>query len=171
MIGSLEESAVFRQSVSAVLYLLFILFCLKFELRFDLICPGYQFCGPGTRLEKQLARGDRGINLLDAACREHDIAYSHSNDLVERQVADNILAEKARKRITASDSTLRERAAATAIWAAMNAKTKIDMGLKQRRRRRARGFFRQRNAAARRPARSTAARRSPIIGRRGGGSR
>ncbi|KYN18433.1 hypothetical protein ALC57_09263, partial [Trachymyrmex cornetzi] len=68
--------------------------------------PGYQFCGPGTRLEKRLARGDRGINPLDAACRKHDIAYSHSNDLTERHTADNILAEKARKRITASDSTL-----------------------------------------------------------------
>ncbi|KYN16907.1 hypothetical protein ALC57_10817 [Trachymyrmex cornetzi] len=44
---------------------------------------------------------------MDAASREHDIAYSHSNDLTERHTADNILAEKARKRITASDSTLK----------------------------------------------------------------
>ncbi|KYN09602.1 hypothetical protein ALC57_18294, partial [Trachymyrmex cornetzi] len=71
-----------------------------------IIIPGYQFCGPGTRLEKRLARGDRGINLLVVACREHDIAYSHSNDHTERHAADNILAEKARKHITASDSTL-----------------------------------------------------------------
>ena len=28
----------------------------------------------GTRLEKQLNKGDQGINSLDAACREHDIA-------------------------------------------------------------------------------------------------
>ncbi|KYN14186.1 hypothetical protein ALC57_13605, partial [Trachymyrmex cornetzi] len=81
-------------------------------LPFELHIPGYQFCGPGTRLEKRLARGDRGINPLDAACREHDIAYSHSNDLTKRHAADNTLAEKARKRITANDSTLRERAAA-----------------------------------------------------------
>ncbi|KYN09519.1 hypothetical protein ALC57_18366 [Trachymyrmex cornetzi] len=72
----------------------------------------------------------RDINPLDAACCEHDIAYSHSNDLAERHAADNILAEKARKRITARDLTLRERAAATAVWAAMKAKTKIGMGLK-----------------------------------------
>jgi len=45
-------------------------------------------------------------------------------------VADNILAEKARTRITASDSVLSERAAAVAIWAVMKAKTKIDMGMK-----------------------------------------
>lgn len=99
-------------------------------LPFELHIPGYQFCGPGTHLEKRLARGDQGINLLDAACREHDIAYSHSNDLAKRHVADNILAAKARKRIIARDSTLGERAAAAAVWAAMKAKTKIGMGLK-----------------------------------------
>ena len=45
-------------------------------LPIELHIPGYQFCGPGTHLEKRLVRGDRGINPLDAACREHDIAYS-----------------------------------------------------------------------------------------------
>jgi len=49
---------------------------------------------PGTHLEKRLTRGDQGINSLDAVCREHDIDYSHSNDLAERHVADNILAWK-----------------------------------------------------------------------------
>jgi len=99
-------------------------------LPFELHIPGYQFCGPGTRLSERLARGDQGINSLDAACREHDIAYSRSNDLTERHVADRILAEKARRRIIARDSTLGERAAATAVWAAMKAKTKIGMGMK-----------------------------------------
>ena len=99
-------------------------------LPIELHIPGYQFCGPGTHLEKRLARGDRGINPLDAACREHDIAYSRSNDLRERHVADNILAAEARKRITARDSTFGERAAATAVWTAMKAKTKFGMGLK-----------------------------------------
>ena len=99
---------------------------LSTELHF----PGYQFCGPGTHLIKRLARGDRGINPLDAACREHDIAYSRSNDLGERHVADKVLVDKARKRIVARDSTLGERGAATAIWATMKAKTKIGMGMK-----------------------------------------
>jgi len=45
-------------------------------------------------------------------------------------MADNILAAKARKRITASDSALGERAAAAAVWAAMKAKTKIGMSMK-----------------------------------------
>jgi len=55
----------------------------KNALPFELNIPGYQFCDPGTRLEKRLVRDDQGINLLNAACREHDIAYSHSNDLIE----------------------------------------------------------------------------------------
>jgi len=64
------------------------------------------------------------------ACREHDIAYLHSNDLAERHMADKILAEKMRKRIIMRNSTLGERAAAAAIWAAMKAKIKFDMGMK-----------------------------------------
>jgi len=99
-------------------------------LPFELHIPGYQFCGPGTHLKKRLTRGDRGINPLDAACREHDIAYSQSKDLADRHAADDILAVSARKRITARDSTLRERAAAAAVWAAMRTKTKMGMGLK-----------------------------------------
>jgi len=73
-------------------------------LPFEVHIPGYQFCRPGTRLAKRLARGDRGINRLDAACREHDIAYSRSNDLADRHIADRVLPERARERITASDS-------------------------------------------------------------------
>ncbi|KAL6418831.1 hypothetical protein ACFW04_011753 [Cataglyphis niger] len=38
------------------------------------------------------------------------------------------LAERARERITSSDSTLGERAAATAVWAAMKTKTKFGIG-------------------------------------------
>ncbi|XP_011059982.1 PREDICTED: uncharacterized protein LOC105149336 [Acromyrmex echinatior] len=102
-------------------------------LPFEVHIPGYQFCGPGTRLAKRLARGDRGINRLDAACREHDIfAYSRSNDLADRHIADRVLAEKARERITASDSTFGEKAAATAVWAAMKTKTKLGMGMKRK---------------------------------------
>ena len=102
-------------------------------LPFELHIPGYQFCGPGTRLRKRLERGDRGINRLDAACREHDIAYSHSDEQADRHAADRVLADRARERITAENSTLGERAAATAVWAAMKAKTKLGAGIKKRR--------------------------------------
>ena len=45
------------------------------KLPVELYSPGYQYCGPGTKLSKRLARGDKGINNFDRACREHDIAY------------------------------------------------------------------------------------------------
>ncbi|EFN66010.1 hypothetical protein EAG_09247, partial [Camponotus floridanus] len=73
---------------------------------------------------KRLARGDRGINPLEAACREHDIAYSRSNDLDQCHIANRILAARSRERNTAKDSTLGERAAATTVWATMKAKKK-----------------------------------------------
>jgi len=103
-------------------------------LPFELHIPGYQFCGPGTRLKKRLARGERGINPLDEACREHDLAYARSNDLTERHAADKELAKRAGKRVFARDSGLRERAAAAAVWTAMKAKTKLGMGMTTRRR-------------------------------------
>ncbi|EFN79422.1 hypothetical protein EAI_08480, partial [Harpegnathos saltator] len=81
-------------------------------------------CGPGTRLLKRLARGDQGINSLDAACREHDIACSRSNNLADRQAADRILAVKVRKRINSKESTLNEKVAAAVVWTAMKVKTK-----------------------------------------------
>ncbi|EFN85353.1 hypothetical protein EAI_03032, partial [Harpegnathos saltator] len=86
----------------------------------EIYIPEYQFCGPRTRLVKRLARGDQGINSLDAACREYDIAYSRNNNLTDRHAMDKILAVKARKRITSKDSTLGERAFAAAVWAAIN---------------------------------------------------
>ncbi|KYN39703.1 hypothetical protein ALC56_05906 [Trachymyrmex septentrionalis] len=89
-------------------------------------------CGLGTHLAKRLTRGDRSVNRLDAACRKHDIAYSRSTDLADRHIADRVLAERARERITASDSTFGEKAAATAVWAAMKVKTKLGMGKRRK---------------------------------------
>jgi len=102
-------------------------------LPFELHIPGYQFCVPGTRLQKRLERGDRGINPLDAACREHNIAYSRSNEQADRHAADRALADRARKQNVAKDSTLEERAAATAVWSAMKVKTKLGMGMTKKR--------------------------------------
>ena len=51
--------------------------------------PGYQFMGPGTHLEKRLKRGDQGINRLDRIAKEHDIDYSHANNLQDKWQADS----------------------------------------------------------------------------------
>ena len=50
--------------------------------------PGYQFLGPGTKLEKRLKRGDRGINRLDKIAKQHDIDYTNSRSLKDKHKAD-----------------------------------------------------------------------------------
>lgn len=100
------------------------------KLPIELHLPGYQFCGPGTKLEKRLTRGDQGINLLDKACREHDITYSQSTDIQKRHTADQILAEKAWQRVKSKDSDIKERANAWFVTNAMKAKVKFGLGMK-----------------------------------------
>lgn len=70
---------------------------------------GYSYCGPNTDLERRLANGEPGINELDCACKEHDIAYSESKDLESRIVADKLLILKAIKRVYAKDARFDER--------------------------------------------------------------
>ena len=50
--------------------------------------PGYQYLGPGTYLEKRLARGDPGINRLDRIAKAHDIDYGKAKDLKDKWAAD-----------------------------------------------------------------------------------
>lgn len=78
------------------------------NLPFEIHPPGYNFMGPGTKLAERLARGDIGINPLDEACREHDIAYNEENG--DRQTADRVLAERAFSRVLASDAQMDEKA-------------------------------------------------------------
>jgi hypothetical protein len=126
----------------------------------ELHLPGYRFCGPGTKLEERLSRGERGINQLDDACREHDIAYAKYKDNQRRRVADRILAGKAWERVKAWNSGVSERAYAAAVAATMKAKSALGSGMccggGRRRRRRVK--------------RKTTTRRKPGVSRRGGGS-
>lgn len=96
---------------------------------------GYQYCGPGTKLEERLKRGDPGINKLDQACKEHDIAYSKYSDTSQRAVADQTLAKRAWERVSAKDSSLSEKASALAVATAMKAKTSIGGCIKRKCRR------------------------------------
>lgn len=101
-------------------------------LPIELHVPGYQYCGPGTKLSKRLQRGDSGINKLDAACKEHDIIYSKYRDTENRSKADRELAEKAWQRVKARDSSIGEKAAAWALTNIMKAKSKFGSGIKKR---------------------------------------
>lgn len=98
----------------------------------ELHLPGYQYCGPGTKLQKRLKRGDPGINGLDAACKEHDIVYSQNRENIEkRNQADKVLAEKAWERVLAGDSGIGEKVAAWSVTNAMKAKAKLGMGVRK----------------------------------------
>lgn len=98
------------------------------KLPIELHIPGYKFCGPGTRLKERLERGERGINLLDDACKAHDIAYSQTSDLEKRHEADRILAKKAWERVRSKDASVLEKTAALAVTGIMKGKTKLGMG-------------------------------------------
>lgn len=94
--------------------------------------PSYQYCGPGTNLEKRLARGDPGKNKLDVACKDHDIAYAECGDTKSRRKADKVLIQQAIKQIFSKNAKLDERAAALLVSSIMSAKialTKIGLGL------------------------------------------
>jgi len=79
------------------------------NLGFEAHVPGYRYLGPGTKLQKRLKRGDQPVNGLDAAARQHDIAYAASNNMQDRHRADAILAEQAWRRVTAPDAGLGEK--------------------------------------------------------------
>lgn len=102
------------------------------NLPIELHLPGYQYCGPGTNLQKRLLRGDPGINILDKACKAHDIAYSKFNDTPNRHIADKLLSEKAWQRVLSKDANLSERAAALAVTNIMKAKVKLGLGMKMK---------------------------------------
>ena len=103
------------------------------KLPVELHLPSYQYCGPGTKLQKRLDRGDLGINQLDAACKDHDIAYSKNRTNIEaRHAADRVLADRAWHRVHSSDAGLGEKVAAYAVANTMKLKTKLGMGTKKR---------------------------------------
>lgn len=69
---------------------------------------------------------------MDAACKDHDIAYDSYEDSENRRKADKILINQAIKRIFSGDAKLDERAAALLVTALMSAKvnlSKIGLGL------------------------------------------
>ena len=102
------------------------------NLPFEAHLVGYNYCGPGTKLEKRLARGDVGINPLDEACKEHDIAYNTYKDLERRRAADLVLLQKAIERINAADTPFGEKSAAYLIKLIMKLKRKMGAGIKKK---------------------------------------
>jgi len=93
--------------------------------------PGYNYCGPFTKLKKRLARGDKGINKLDEACKKHDIFYHDYKDTKARHSADKELQDAAHEILFDPDSSLKERGDALIVKAGMKSKRFFGMGLRK----------------------------------------
>jgi hypothetical protein len=100
------------------------------NLPFELHIPGYNYCGPGTKLDKRLIRGDKGINPLDEACKEHDIAYKNNKDIESRHKADKQLELKAWDRFNDNNASIGEKTAAWATTNVMKGKRHLGLGLR-----------------------------------------
>ena len=92
--------------------------------------PGYNYCGPFTKLEERLAIGDKPINKLDAGCQQHDIFYRNHRDTKERHGADEVLENIAKERMHASDASFGEKVNSALVRTIMNSKVAFGMGLK-----------------------------------------
>lgn len=101
------------------------------NLPFELHLPGYNYCGPGTRLQERLLRGDRGINGLDEACKSHDIAYSNYSDLQSRHNADLELIKMAKRRMQSKHASKGEKISSWLVKNIMKSKVKAGAGLKK----------------------------------------
>ncbi|KAK9752043.1 Phospholipase A2-like domain [Popillia japonica] len=113
------------------------------KLPFELHIPGYNYCGPGTKLNKRLERGDVGVNVLDEACKEHDISYSESEELSRRHAADERLYKKALARVGSRDAGAGERIASAIVAGLMKSKVKLGIGLRRSSRKRKMGRIRR----------------------------
>lgn len=88
----------------------------------------YSYCGPGTKLEKRLKQGYKGVNVLDQACLQHDLAYNKYKDVEKRNLADNELARASN--VIANDSNLNPkiRNDAKKVAAVMGVKSYFGLG-------------------------------------------
>ena len=59
--------------------------------------PGYQYMGPGTKLEKRLKQGDPRVNRLDRIAKQHDIDHSKAKNLQDKWKADAKMIESINK--------------------------------------------------------------------------
>lgn len=100
------------------------------NLPFEVHLPGYNYCGPGTKLQKRLLRGDRGVNKLDEACMHHDIAYANHTDLSHRHKADLQLLNMAKQRLKSKDAGKGEKLSSWLVSKVMKAKLKSGSGVK-----------------------------------------
>jgi len=98
----------------------------------ELHLPGYNYCGPGTKLTERLERGDKPVNKLDSACRAHDMTYHIVKQPKQRHLYDKELENKAFKIMYSPEASLREKAEAGLVGTVMNLKQKLGMGRRRK---------------------------------------
>lgn len=95
--------------------------------------PGYNFCGPGTKLSKRLKNFDKEtgehdefitkpINELDKGCYEHDINYTKHDKLKDRHDDDRKLIKVANKVLNNKKSTIGQKISAGLVKHLLQAK-------------------------------------------------
>ena len=88
--------------------------------------PGYNFCGPGTNVERRLLEGVEPVNELDKACLMHDLhteprgPYLSAGDPIKVAAADRELQQQAAALIPNLRSQI-DRQAALMVVVAMQA--------------------------------------------------
>ena len=92
----------------------------------------YSYCGPFTKLDKRLTQRYRGVNKLDRACLDHDVAYAFHKDTTGRIHADDILAAAASRIALTDEIPVYEKKDARLVSAIMSSKSKMGMGVAAR---------------------------------------
>lgn len=133
LLDSVINTIPFELHIPSVILILTIVFVYIFYIFlnsfFVMMKIKYQYCGPGTNLEKRLERGDPGINELDKACKQHDIAYSECKSGPKRRAADEVLGNTAWKRFKSADATVGEKLTALTVAGIMKTKAKLGFGV------------------------------------------
>jgi len=96
----------------------------------ELHIPGYNYCGPGTKLRERLLRDDKPVNSLDEACQMHDMHYGLFKDTKDRHVFDKKLQSAAFRVAKNANATLKEKLDAGLVGTAMLTKRKLGLGQK-----------------------------------------
>lgn len=89
----------------------------------------YSFCGPGTKVNQRLHEGYKGVNILDKACRSHDIYYANHKKTKERNLADDVLAKAASEITLNKNEPEYVRSDAKLVTGVMGLKSRFGMGV------------------------------------------
>ncbi len=87
----------------------------------------YSFCGPFTKLQQRINQGYKGVNKLDEACQQHDIAYATSSEVKDRNKADDVLANKASQIVMESNTPDYEKQDARLVTGIIATKSRFAM--------------------------------------------